>query len=401
MRIASNTNRLFPLPQGIPTLLITGMIMYLGYYALIPYLSYHLTHSLLITPALVGLLLSVRQLSQQGITFLTGMLADRLGYKPMMCIGMAIRGIGFALFGVVSNVSLLFAAAVFAGLGGALFEPPREASLSALTPPEERTRVFAIKKVLNNIGIALSAVLGGVLIAFDFRWLSLVCGASYLIAAGITYFALPDIKAQITALSFRNMWRNVLGDRPFLKFVFCITGYNFLYLQMFFTIPLQAVAITGSVQAVSTINLALAVIIVFCQYPITRSMSRWHPIRAIQAGLLLMALGLLLLGTAQGWVLFTLSVTLFALGMMIVEPAEFDVIAGLAKPELAATYFGFASVALAVGGSVAQGTSGYLMQFGQEIGLPSLLWWVSAAVAAASISGLQRLMKHGQKALSR
>lgn len=389
-----------PLPKGVPMLMLTSMLMYLGFYALIPYLSYHLTHSVLLTPALVGLILSVRQLSQQGITFLTGMLADRVGYKPMMGIGMIIRGVGFSLFGLVTTPSLLFLSAILAGLGGALFEPTRDASVSALTPAEDRTRVFAIKKVLGNVGIALSALLGGALIAFDFKWLSLVCGGSYFLAAVITMYTLPAIKVQVERLPFKRMWNTVLADRFFLKFIVCNIGYYFLYLQMYFTIPIQAVSITGSVQAVSTINLTLAGIIIFCQYPITRFMSRWSALRGIQGGLLLMAAGLLLLGSAHGWPLFVASVAVFALGMMIVEPASFDVIAGAARPELAASYFGFSAFSMAIGGAVAQGSGGYLLQYGTEIGMPSLLWWVSAAVAALSVLGIQRLITDGKKVVA-
>ena len=400
MMTNTTATRRRPLPKGVPTLMLTSMMMYIGFYALIPYLSFHLTHSLLMTPALVGLILSVRQLSQQGITFLTGMLADRVGYKPMMGIGMIIRGVGFSLFGLVPTPTLLFLSAILAGLGGALFEPPRDASLSALTPAEDRTRVFAIEKVLGNVGIALSAVLGGTLIAFDIKWLSLVCGGSYFLAAAVTMLALPTIKVQIERLPFKKMWSTVLGDRFFLKFTFCNIGYYFLYLQMYFTIPIQAVSITGSVQAVSTINLTLAGIIIFCQYPITRFMTRWSALRGIQGGLLLMAAGLLLLGTANGWALFIASVAVFALGMMIVEPASFDVIAGAAKPELAASYFGFSAFSMAIGGAIAQGSGGYLLQYGTEIGLPSLIWWVNAAVALISVFGIQRLIDGGKKVVA-
>jgi DHA1 family multidrug resistance protein-like MFS transporter len=387
---------IFSLPRGVPFLLFTSMLMYMGFYALIPYVSYHLTHNLLMTPVLVGLVLSTRQLSQQGITFVTGMVADRLGYKWMMSFGMAIRGIGFALFGLVTTPAGLFAAAILAGFGGALFEPTRDAALSTLTAPEDRSRVYAIRKVLGNIGIALASLLGGVLVMFDFTWLSVVCGASYIFAALLTLSRLPNLQVQIKKVPYGEMWRVVLRDSHFLKFIGISIGYYFLYMQTYVTIPIQAVAITGSVQAISMMNLTLAAIIIFGQVPINRLMGKRPLLQAIQIGLVLMGGGLVVLGTASNLIVFVLGMAVFASGMMIIEPANFEFTSKQAKPELTATYFGFSSLAIAIGGSVSQSAGGYLLQAGQDIGHPWLIWWVSSAVALASIYGLARL-RRGEK----
>jgi MFS transporter, DHA1 family, multidrug resistance protein len=386
---------MFSLPRGVPFLLLTSMLMYMGFYALIPYVSYHLTHDLLMTSVLVGLVLGTRQLSQQGITFLTGMVADRLGYKWMMSVGMAIRGIGFALFGLVTTPAGLFTAAILAGFGGALFEPTRDAALSTLTPPEERTRVFAIRKVMGNIGIALASLLGGALVMFDFTWLSVVCGASYFVAAVLTMFRLPNLQVQIKKVPYGEMWRIVLRDRYFLKFIGVSIGYYFLYMQTYVTIPIQAVAITGSVQAISMMNLTLAAIIILGQVPITRLMARFSLLQGIQIGLALMGVGLIVLGTASHIAVFVVGMAVFASGMMIIEPANFDMTSKLAKPEMTATYFGFSSFAMAIGGSVSQSAGGYLLQAGKDIGHPSLIWWITSAVALAAIGGLARMMRTG------
>ena len=71
-------------PRGIPLMFFNILLMYAGFYAIIPFLTFYLTHDLLWTTTMAGLLLLTRQLSQQGVTLLTGMLADRVGYRQVL-----------------------------------------------------------------------------------------------------------------------------------------------------------------------------------------------------------------------------------------------------------------------------------------------------------------------------
>jgi len=74
-------------PFSVKLLLSTSFMMNLGFYALIPYLTLYLTGSIGWTLAMAGLVLSVRQFSQQGFAFLGGVMADAFGYKGAMVLG--------------------------------------------------------------------------------------------------------------------------------------------------------------------------------------------------------------------------------------------------------------------------------------------------------------------------
>ena len=380
-------------PRGIPLMFFNILLMYAGFYAIIPFLTFYLTHDLLWTTTMAGMLLLARQLSQQGVTLLTGMMADRVGYRLMLTLGMAIRGVGFSMFGFVEHPVMLFAAAMIAGLGGSMFEPARDAACTALTPEEERGRMFAAKKLVGNLGIAVSALIAGVLLLFDFRVLSLACGGIYFFTSVLTYVRLPNIQVQFAPVPLKTMLRTVFQDRTFVRFTLIICGYYFMYMQTFLAIPMQAIKLTGNPQAVTLVNLVLAAVIIFGQVPISRVMRRFELMPGIRGGLLLMAIGLVILGTTDHLGVFLLGFMLFACGEMIVEPANNELISKLAQREVTATYFGFASLALAVGGGLSQGAGGYLVQSGQEIGLPSLVWWVSAGIGLLSMFSLARLEK--------
>ncbi|MCK9910981.1 MFS transporter, partial [Microbacteriaceae bacterium K1510] len=86
------------------------------------------------TLAMAGLVLGVRQFSQQGLAFLGGAVADKFGYKGTMILGMCLRAIGFAAFAFCTETWHFFVAAALSGLGGSLFEPASSAAYAVLTP---------------------------------------------------------------------------------------------------------------------------------------------------------------------------------------------------------------------------------------------------------------------------
>ncbi|HEU4964532.1 MAG TPA: MFS transporter [Bacilli bacterium] len=368
---------------------VSSMLMNCGFYALIPYLAVHLKEDLLWTATLVGLLLGVRQMSQQGLMFLTGVLADRVGYRFMIVVGMFVRGIGFSLFGVFDSPPGMFFAAIIAALGGAMFEPTKDAALTVLTPPEMRSRVFAIKKTVTQGGILLAAVVSAFLMSLSIQALAFFSGGIFLFLALLTFLRLPTIQVQDDKkLPFRQMWKTVLRDRHFLALIVIVTGYWFLFMQIFMTIPMQAIAITGNDKAISLVNSVLAVVILLGQYPINRLMTRFSVVMQVFIGLASMGAGVLVLGTTHSLTVFLIGFLFFASGSMVVEPANYEITTKLAKKELTATYFGFSYLAMAFGGGFGQSGSGWLLEVGERIGSPTLLWWISAGVAMLSMVGI-------------
>ena len=69
-------------PQPIPQVNIN-----LGFYMLMPYLAQHLSTGAGLAAWTIGLILGLRNFSQQGLFLVGGTLADRLGYKPMIMSG--------------------------------------------------------------------------------------------------------------------------------------------------------------------------------------------------------------------------------------------------------------------------------------------------------------------------
>jgi len=126
----------------------------IGFYMLMPYLADHLTGQAGMAIWTAGLVLGLRNLSQQGMFLIGGTMADRLGYRPLIMAGCALRTIAFTLFAVSTDVPIVIAAAVLTGLAGALFNPAARAYL-AHEAGERKVEAFALFNVFYQTGILI------------------------------------------------------------------------------------------------------------------------------------------------------------------------------------------------------------------------------------------------------
>lgn len=68
--------------RPVQLLLLNQFGINVGFYMLMPYLAGYLAGDLRLAVWVVGLVLGVRNFTQQGMFLIGGTLADRLGYKP-------------------------------------------------------------------------------------------------------------------------------------------------------------------------------------------------------------------------------------------------------------------------------------------------------------------------------
>ncbi|WP_248924693.1 MDR family MFS transporter [Paenibacillus hamazuiensis] len=356
-------------------LLVSVLCVNLGFYSFIPYLSIYLTGSFGWSLALTGVLLGVRQLSQQGVTFLGGLLADRLGCKPTLVAGLFVRAAGFGSFAVCSELWQFFLSAVLSGLGGALFEPAFQAAFARLTPQELRKPLFSLKNMLVNIAMIASTLLGSLLLSLDFRFLSLGTGLIYFVLALYVLKGLRPLEVDIHGHNVAEDIVSILKDVPFVLYTLILVGYYFLYMQLYLTIPRAAAIATGDQTSVAYIYATVSVSVIVLQLRVTRLAekfpSRFLP---IGAGTLCMGFGLLLFGMADGLAAMCACSVLFAVGTMIAAPLLLDAIPSFAPPGKLASYYGFNGYAMAVGGALSTSLGGWLYDTGTGLGAGWLPW---------------------------
>ncbi|MDQ1031886.1 MFS family permease [Streptomyces umbrinus] len=402
--------------RSVQLLMVNQFSINLGFYMLMPYLAAHLAGPLGLAGWLVGLILGVRNFSQQGMFLVGGTLADRLGYKPMIIAGLVLRIVGFATLGLVESVPALLAASAATGLAGALFNPAVRAYLAA-DAGERRVEAFALFNVFYQAGILLGPLVGMLLTGVSFRVTCLVASGIFALLSIVQIRALParrgdDAKREQDQESVLAQWRGILANRPFLLFSVAMIGSYVMSFQVYLALPLEvrrlggdgtfgtaAVALLFAVSGLSTI-LGQTRVTAWCR-------ARMEPGHALVWGLLVMGVAFVPLLAATAipvpdggmglWLLAAvppaLSALLLALGTMIAYPFEMDTIVRLSGDRLVATHYGLYNTICGIGITLGNLLTGVALDAARDAGMSALPWMallVLGLSCAAALYGLHR-----------
>ncbi|GAA4560393.1 MFS transporter [Streptomyces collinus] len=408
---------------SVQLLMVNQFTINLGFYMLMPYLAAHLSGTLGLAGWIVGLVLGVRNFSQQGMFLVGGTLADRLGYKPMIVAGCVLRTLGFATLGLVDSLPALLAASAATGLAGALFNPAVRAYLAA-DAGERRVEAFALFNVFYQAGILLGPLAGMVLTGVDFRITCLVSAGIFALLSVVQIRALPARRSQDAKQRDAHagqgvlaQWRGILANRPFLLFSIAMIGSYVLSFQVYLALPLEvrrlggdgesgtaAVAMLFAVSGLTTI-LGQTRVTAWCK-------ARYEPGQALVRGLAALGLAFvpLLLATAVPvpesgvglWLLAavppTLAALLLAIGTMIAYPFEMDTIVRLSGDRLVATHYGLYNTICGIGITVGNLGTGAALDAARAAGLPALPWITLCALGLACAAALYGLHRTGRLA---
>ncbi|MFD8377250.1 MFS transporter [Streptomyces sp. NPDC059679] len=392
----------------------------LGFYMLMPYLAAHLSGTLGLAGWLVGLILGVRNFSQQGMFLVGGTLADRFGYKPLIIAGCVLRTAGFTALGLVDSLPALLAASAATGLAGALFNPAVRAYLAA-DAGERRVEAFALFNVFYQAGILLGPLVGMVLTGIDFRVTCLTAAAVFAVLSVVQIRALPPRRADDARDAAResvlSQWRDVVANRPFLLFSAAMIGSYVLSFQVYLALPLEvrrlggqgeagaaAVALLFAVSGLSTI-LGQTKVTAWCK-------ARMAPGQALAWGLFAMGVAFLPLllvtavpepeGGVGRWLLAAvppaLSALLLALGTMIAYPFEMDTIVRLSGERLVATHYGLYNTICGVGITLGNLLTGAALDAARAAGMSALPWCALLTLGLACAAALYGLHRTGRLA---
>ncbi|MFD8417649.1 MFS transporter [Streptomyces sp. NPDC059650] len=410
--------------RSVQLLMVNQFTINLGFYMLMPYLAAHLSGSLGLAGWAVGLVLGVRNFSQQGMFLVGGTLADRLGYKPLIVAGCLLRTAGFATLGLVDSLPALLAASAATGLAGALFNPAVRAYL-AVDAGERRVEAFALFNVFYQAGILLGPLVGMVLTGADFRITCLVAAAVFAVLSGVQIRSLPARRGggagPATSGGAREkvlaQWRGILANRPFLLFSTVMTGSYVLSYQVYLALPLEVRRLGGDGTFGTGATAALFGVSGLGTILFQTRVTAWC--RARMAPGQALALGLLTLGAAfvplllaavvplpegGGWRWLTaaapplVAAAMLALGTMIAYPFEMDTLVRLSGDRLVATHYGLYNTICGIGITLGNLLTGVALDAARGAGAAALPWFSLAALGLLCAGVLYGLHRSGRLA---
>ncbi|MEU3348344.1 MFS transporter [Streptomyces sp. NPDC006700] len=391
--------RLSPL---LRLLILTQLAFNVGFFAVLPFLADHLGTAIGMAGWTVGFVLGLRTFSQQGLFVVGGRLVDRHGVRPVVLAGCVLRIAGFVWLGFAEETWAVIGAVLLIGFAAALFSPAVESEVArqAVVWEEQgngsRTRVLALFSAAGQAGAFVGPLLGGLLLAVDFRTACLAgAGVFVLVLAGHAWLMPRHIPGRVRSREGGGV-RELLRHRRFLALCCAYGSYLLAYNQLYLALPDEVERATGSQAALSWLFALSSLLVVSAQLPVTGWASgRLGLRRSMAAGLVLVAAGFAVVAAARpaGWTglvgLLPAAgyVVLLTLGQMLIVPAARAWVPDLAEEGRIGLYTGALSSVSGLIVLVGSSATGSLLDMGLS---PAVPWLVLAAVPALAVTLLPR-----------
>lgn len=158
----------------------------------------------------LGFLIAMFAFSQFLFSPLAGDLSDKFGRKYLIIIGLVIFGLSQLLFGLASELWVLFLARFFSGVGSAFLVPPMMAFVADITTVEDRGKGMGLLGASMSLGFMIGPAIGGFLAEVSLQFPFFVATAAALVSATISIFVLPNTKPPIVQPGMERKRENLL-----------------------------------------------------------------------------------------------------------------------------------------------------------------------------------------------
>lgn len=336
------------LPRDVRMLLLMQGAMNASHFMTVPLLALHMSITLHFSSLELGTVMSVNLISAQALPLIVGPIADRVGSRRVMAVGLWLRAMGFVGFSISSGAIAWTCFALAAGAGVACYETAVYATFARL-PKSLFSDVFTSNNQMLNLGTMLGPMIGGLAGLVDARF-AFTASAALFGLLGLAAFRLrgahPDVTTQHPMLS--NL-RVTIGDRNLWNLIAAALPWFFLFPQLYVAFPLHAGRLAGThaASAIYVVNGAVGLSFMVCA---RRWLARLDPLVAIKYAYLAAAFAFASVAAMDfiGWFL------LFVAGYTVIEtimlPSIETTAASLAAEESQGTFFGILSAAGSLSG---------------------------------------------------
>lgn len=288
-----------------------------------------------------------------------GALADRLGRKAVMIIGL-VAAMAFSLIlAFASSLAMIFLAIFVTGLLTPVFGPAVNAMIADMLPEEQHARGYGMVRVSANLGVVIGPMLGGLLADQEggFLWLfigdAITSGIFALFIAFLIRETRPETPPQTpdagaaapdwrASLRLFEGYGQVIRDTPFLLFSLTYLASTLVYSQMNTNLVLYLDKEFGITAGQYSVLIALnAVMVVLFQFPITAYVERFPHTQVLAVGALCYGIGFGMFGFVGRMWWFALGMAVLTIGEMVIVPVAQTVVAEMAPEAMRGRYMGF------------------------------------------------------------
>jgi len=378
----------------LATILLVVFVDLIGFGMIIPILPLY-AKSFQAAEWQIGLLLGCYSFMQFLASPVLGYISDRIGRKPVLLVSLIGSAIGYAVMASAASLTMLFIARIIAGICGASVGTAA-AYIADITPPENRSRRMGLIGAAFGVGFVLGPAIGGILSQFWTKgpfWFG--AGLAFLNAIAVLLI-LPEperhVKRSEAAIPAGTdvVDQTGRGGIPILIVTYFVAIAGFAIVTMIYPQVLDRRFSLTPAQ-ISLVFVFLGLVGALIQGgAIGRMAKRFGDYRLAAAGLLLMAISMVIMPFAHNIPLFLLFTFGLAAGNSLAQPTLMAMASRLAASTAQGRVIGTVQSAGSLGRVVGPSAGGFML--GWDRPRPDLAYGNTPFVIGGIVMGVAFLI---------
>lgn len=293
---------------------------------------------------------------------LGGTLADRLGRRPTMLLGLVTGALSVAALALTRAPLALAALAFVNGATGEIYRPAMNAVVADVVAPAERTRAYGLVYWAINMGWSIGLSVAGLFAERHIAWLFFVDATTSLAFAAVLAFTVPETRpAGVEPAPALAGLAQVFHDRVFVVFLVLALGGLMVFTQFQLAAPLDMAAHGVGPAGFAWLMALNGVGVVLLQPLLGARLRRYDPSRALAVSVLLLGVGFGVNALGGSLPLYVFGVMLWTVGEVIGFPVANAMVADLSPASLRGRYQGAYSMSWGVAFSLSPLIGGEVM----------------------------------------
>lgn len=363
----------------------------IGSTLLFPFFALYITQKFGVGMTEAGVLLGMSSLFGLVGSMIGGALTDRFGRRKLILFGLVFSALSSLLFGLASDVRVLYFLVVIVGLLSRVSAPAHDAMMADILPESKRQEGFGITRVVFNYAWIVGTALGGLIAARSFLALFIIDAVLSVTVAVILYRYLPETKptSPVDTETRKNEsflttvagYRIVLRDLAYVGFTLAGMIVLIVYQQQYGALAVYLRDVHNITSRSYGLMLSVTGLeVVLFQIWISRTIRKHPPFLMMVLGALFFMAGFAMIGFVRGLGFFLLAVVIATIGEMIFFPTNKALATNFAPAEMRGRYMAIYDLGWTLPATFGPAAAGLILDNYD----PNLLWYLGGILCAFS-----------------
>jgi len=313
--------------RNLAILFFTLVVVMMGFGMVIPILPFYI-ESFGASGKGLGLLMAIFSIMQFIFSPIWGGYSDRFGRKPMLIIGALGNAISLVLFGLSTELWMIYAARALGGMLSAATLPTAMAYISDTTESKNRGGGMGVIGAAMGMGLVLGPGLGGLLAGESLSTPFFVASGLSMLALFLILIFLPEslpksereAGVKIKGFDLKQIWQSLFGPLGYLMVLSFMVFFGLTNFEGIFGLYAQHRFDYNPAQ-VGSVMMVIGLMSTFVQGVLTGPLTRRFGERlVIRASLIGSSVGFLIMLWAYSDLTLYLTVGLFVLANSMLRP---------------------------------------------------------------------------------